>query len=75
MKIIKEVYKCERTYLCSMCDGYMNHYYVQLIPRYASEIRGSTNFVKERKDYIYDEEKFIKVRDKINEYAKTSVIK
>ena len=49
MNILKEVYKCERVYLCSMCDGLNNHYHVQLIPRYSFEKRGSTNFVKERK--------------------------
>lgn len=62
MLIIKEVYKCERVYICSMCDGPNNHYHVQLIPRYAYEQRGSRNFVKERKSYVYDEKKFGKVK-------------
>lgn len=69
MNIIKEVYGCERVYLCSMCDGPNNHYHVQLIPRYSYEKRGSKNFVKERKEYIYDELKFDKVKEMINEYA------
>ena len=58
MIIIKDVFKCERVYLCSMCDGPNNHYHVQLIPRYSYEKRGSKNFVKERTSYIYDENKF-----------------
>lgn len=71
MLIVKEVYKCERVYLCSMCDGLNNHYHIQLIPRYGHEKRGSTNFVKPRKPYIYDEEKFNKVKELINAYAKS----
>ena len=57
MIAIKAIYKCERVYLCSMCDGPNNHYHVQLIPRYNDEKRGSSNFVKARKPYVYDEEK------------------
>jgi diadenosine tetraphosphate (Ap4A) HIT family hydrolase len=41
----------------------MNHFHLQLIPRYKHEKRGSTNFVKERKEYIFDKEKFNKVRE------------
>lgn len=66
MIIIKEVYKCERVYLCSMCDGLNNHYHIQLIPRYSFEKRGSKNFVKERHPYIYDEAKLNKVKEMIN---------
>ena len=69
MKIIKEVYGCERVYLCTMCDGPMNHYHIQLIPRYSYEKRGSSNFVKARQDYIFDKEKFEEVKDRINDYA------
>lgn len=69
MIIIKEVYKCERVYLCSMCDGPNNHYHIQLIPRYSYEKRGSKNFVKERQSYIYDEVKFNKVKEMINNYV------
>ncbi len=72
MKIIKQVYGCERVYLCTMSDGPMNHYHVQLIPRYAFEERGSKNFVKPRKQYIFDEEKFNKVKNLIAEYAKNA---
>jgi len=70
MKIIKNVYGCERVYLCTMCDGPMNHYHIQLIPRYFYEKRGSNNFVKPRQEYVYDEDKFKEVTKKINEYAK-----
>ena len=70
MIIIKDVYKCERVYMCTMCDGPNNHYHIQLIPRYSFEKRGSLNFVKERKEYVYDEEKFSEVKRRINKYAK-----
>lgn len=54
MKILVNVYSCERAYLCTMWDGLNNHYHVQLIPRYSTEKRGSDNFVKKRKDYVFD---------------------
>ena len=45
-----------------MCDGPMNHFHIQLIPRYSYERRGSKNFVKKRKEYIEDKEKIAKIR-------------
>lgn len=65
MNVIKQVYNCERVYMCTMCDGPNNHYHVQLIPRYASEKRGSGNFVKPRKTYVFDGEKFKQVKSLI----------
>ncbi len=70
MKIIKKVYGCERVYLCTMSDGPMNHYHIQLIPRYSNEERGSKNFVKPRQKYVFDEDKFMQVKRMIAEYAK-----
>ena len=69
MNIIKEVYQCERVYMCTMCDGPNNHYHIQLIPRYSYEKRGSKNFVKPRKAYVYDEVKFKTVKKQIWEYS------
>ncbi len=69
MIIIKEVYQCERVYMCTMCDGPNNHYHIQLIPRYASEKRGSGNFVKPRMPYIFDAQKFTQLKERIAEYA------
>lgn len=66
MRILCEVYGCERVYLCSMCDGPNNHYHVQLIPRYAHESRGSRNFVKPRSPYTFDREKYEAVKARIN---------
>lgn len=66
MNIIKEVYESESVYLCTMCDGPMNHFHVQLIPRYSFEKRGSKNFVKPRFDYKEDKEKLVKLREKMN---------
>ena len=62
MIILKKVYDCERVYLCTMSDGPMNHYHVQLIPRYKDEERGSKNFVKPRKPYVYDEKSFFEIK-------------
>ena len=62
MNTIKTVYGAESVYLCTMCDGPMNHFHVQLIPRYASEKRGSKNFVKQRQEYIHDPEKIEQLR-------------
>jgi diadenosine tetraphosphate (Ap4A) HIT family hydrolase len=69
MKIICEVFGCERVYMCTMCDGPNNHYHIQLIPRYANEKRGSRNFVKERKAYRFDMERFDAVKRRIAKYA------
>ena len=69
MNVIKKVYRCESVYLCTMCDGPMNHFHLQLIPRYDYEERGSKNFVKERKEYINDYEKIDLLRNKIKEEA------
>ena len=70
MNIIVEVYGCVRVYLCTMADGPMNHYHVQLIPRYSSEERGSKNFVKPRQKYVFDKQKFEKVCEMIKNFAK-----
>lgn len=69
MKIIKRVYGCERVYLCTMCDGPNNHYHIQLIPRYPDEERGSKNFVKPRKKYVYDAEKLERLKADIELFA------
>ena len=31
MNILKDVYNAESVYLCTMCDGPMNHFHIQLI--------------------------------------------
>ncbi len=62
MNVLKSVYQAESVYLCTMCDGPMNHFHVQLIPRYDFEKRGSKNFVKPRKEYVEDKEKIAKIR-------------
>ncbi len=63
MNAIKAVYGAESVYLCTMCDGPMNHFHVQMIPRYAYEKRGSRNFVKERCAYVEDAEKLERLRE------------
>lgn len=63
MNALKTVYGSESVYLCTMCDGPMNHFHVQLIPRYSYEKRGSRNFVKERQPYVEDMDKVLQLRD------------
>lgn len=63
MNVIKQVYSSESVYLCTMCDGPMNHFHIQLIPRYSFEKRGSNNFVKPRFDYKEDKEKKEQLRN------------
>ncbi len=66
MNAIKKVYKSESVYLCTMCDGPMNHFHVQLIPRYSFEKRGSNNFVKPRMEYKEDLDKLNEIRNLLN---------
>lgn len=66
MNILKTVYQSESVYLCTMCDGPMNHFHIQLIPRYDFEKRGSKNFVKQRHLYIKDQEKISKIIKLLN---------
>jgi len=65
MNELVKAYGCETVYLCTMCDGKINHYHIQLIPRYKEEAIGSKNFVKERKAYVFEEDKFRYLRDKL----------
>ena len=68
MNVKKNVYQAESVYLCTMCDGPMNHFHVQLILRYAYEKRGSKNFVKPRKEYEEDKKKIRKRSLKLENY-------
>ena len=65
MNLLKETYNAESVYLCTMCDGPMNHFHIQLIPRYSFEKRGSKNFVKPRLEYKEDKEKLMQLREKM----------
>ena len=65
MILLKEIYNSESVYLCTMCDGPMNHFHLQLIPRYSFEERGSKNFVKPRFDYKEDKEKLNELRNRM----------
>jgi len=66
MCAIKTVYGAESVYLCTMCDGPMNHFHVQMIPRYSYECRGSRNFVKERQVYCHDPDRVAALRALLN---------
>ena len=63
MLALKRVYTAESVYLCTMCDGPMNHFHVQLIPRFNHELRGSGNFVKPRTSYEHEPEKIAALRE------------
>ena len=63
---LKDIYNAESVYLCTMCDGPMNHFHIQLIPRYSFEKRGSKNFVKPRFEYKEDKEKLLELRKQLN---------
>ena len=64
--VIQQIYQTESVYECTMCDGPMNHFHVQLIPRYNYEKRGSENFTKPRQKYVEDTTK----RDEIRKILK-----
>ena len=66
MNLLKETYNAESVYLCTMCDGPMNHFHIQLIPRYSFEKRGSKNFVKPRFEYKEYKEKLLELRKQLN---------
>ena len=66
MNAIKDIYGSKSVYLCTMCDGPMNHFHIQLIPRYCFETRGSKNFVKARLEYKNDKLKIEKLRKILN---------
>ena len=70
MQILKRIYNAESIYLCTMCDGPMNHFHVQLIPRYEKEKRGSDNFTKPRGQYVEDKIKLLELRRTIEETNK-----
>lgn len=69
MNELIKIYGCETVYLCTMCDGKINHYHVQLIPRYKDEDIGSKNFVKIRKEYIYEEDKFLLLKERVYSFS------
>lgn len=69
MNELIKIYDCETVYLCTMCDGNINHYHVQLIPRYIDEQVGSRNFVKERKPYIFEEDKYNYLKERLKSFA------
>lgn len=68
MIAIKDIYDCKSVYLCTMCDGPMNHFHLQLIPRYDNEERGSKNFVKPRIPYIEDMAKLNKLKERLSNF-------
>ena len=66
MGLIKEVYGAESVYECTMCDGEMNHFHLQMLPRYKEDERGSKNFTKDRQKYVEDLPKLKVLRERLN---------
>ena len=67
MNILKETLPVEIVYLCTMCDGPVNHFHLQLIPRHPNTEIGSKNFVKQRGKYNHNEELVDQIRRKFIE--------
>lgn len=65
MNILKETLGAQRIYLCTMCDGEPNHFHLQLIPRHPGTKIGSSNFVKERQEYIEDLTLISSIKDRL----------
>lgn len=58
----------EKVYLCSMCDaGKINHFHVQLIPRYDGDVTGKGLFSKERGHILFNMPVIEELREKIIE--------
>lgn len=54
IKLHKEILDAEKVYMCTICDGKINHLHFQLFPRLKGEPIGYKNFVREEgiiKDY------------------------
>lgn len=47
-KALKDVFRAEKVYLYTMCDGTVNHLHIQLLPRFAGDPVGSQRFLAER---------------------------
>ena len=53
---------CKDIFLLAKKVMIVNHFHIQLIPRYSFENRGSKNFVKPRMEYKEDKEKIQEIR-------------
>jgi len=62
MNVLKYALGVKKVYLCTMCDGNVNHFHIQLIPRHPHTEIGSKNFVKPREEHIEDENLLHSVR-------------
>jgi len=65
MNVLKDVLGVERVYLCTMCDGDVNHFHIQLIPRHPNTPIGSKNFVKDRMEYEENLEYINAIRERL----------
>ena len=69
MNALKKVLGVERVYLCTMCDGPVNHFHLQLIPRHPNTPIGSKNFVKARMIYAANPKYIDAIREELSKEA------
>jgi len=69
MNALKKVLGVERVYLCTMCDGPVNHFHIQLIPRHPNTPIGSKNFVKTRMVYAANPTHIGAIREELSKEA------
>jgi histidine triad (HIT) family protein len=62
-RAIKEGLGADKVYLNTMCDGGINHFHVQLFPRYPDDPIGSERFVAPRGTLIDGAETSRRIRD------------
>jgi diadenosine tetraphosphate (Ap4A) HIT family hydrolase len=63
MRAMKEGLGAEKVYLNTMCDGGINHFHLQLFPRYSRDPIGSERFVAPRGTVIDGAETARRIRD------------
>ena len=69
MNTLKSVLGVERVYLCTMCDGKVNHFHLQLIPRHPNTPIGSRNFVNDRSVYEENQNYLNEMRAKLKTHT------
>jgi diadenosine tetraphosphate (Ap4A) HIT family hydrolase len=62
-RTIKEGLGGEKVYLNTMCDGGINHFHLQLFPRYPGDPIGSERFVADRGPVIHGEGTARRIRE------------
>lgn len=64
-KAIKDALHAEKVYIASMCDGGINHFHLQLLPRYPNDPTGSTRFIADRDTLVDGQNVANRIRDSL----------